>query len=708
MLGKLSGKLVNLQTGIVGFLEETTGEAELKARQPAVGVLASDVTESAPPTAGHTAEDGPADRTAPFDGEESAVGGTLLTEGVAEEDEGHVAPDGSLAAGGLWSDAGWAERSPELTQSPSQDMTSPSPDMAEVRDVEVPADHEDCRRLYQELEHQACLQAEQWAVLRETLHQQIEESLLREEAAQTECSRLRDQLAAQSGDRSHTAEQVRDLEQRLHAALRAEAHSRLEAETARETLGSLKAEFHKTQQKEERQLSIIRKDRDNLRKTLKALEKKAEQPGTLAASEEVQLLKEEGEKLSREVGLKNEKIKELLRLRKELETKAEDLASSLAELQGREQQWMETRAQCEELQAQCKAQSQELESREHALRAAENHIRKLKSQLHAADNSREVQKVELARAWEEREEELLRELDGARHSLEDISREADARVTAAQWELEEAHRRAADAERRVVELTNAVPEAMEPLQQRIAALEAQLAPFLEGRFDKEQRIAQLQSSMEQLQGRLRQSESELRSNTEKQVGLQRAGKEAQEQVASSRQEAQRLSRQLLETQGAKDVLATQLEEQRRQLAATMAQLRTVQQELGSLQEAHRQLLAQRALASPPLLLQPPKPRSPSPTATPKQPLTEAPRDVPEPVLQTSLQQVNEAKDHLQKELYKYIVENADLKKRLAQVEAMKARHADLDHRYNVLLDLLGEKEEECQELRMKLSAAGAS
>eukprot|EP00667_Euglena_gracilis_P003509 EG_transcript_3516 len=689
MLGKLSGRLVNLQTGLVEFLEETTGESDLKGKQPT----------SPAPDAGSPPPGVPTD----------------ATEAPAAHPEVHTEPPPTTVAEPA-EEAAEGRRSCSVASLEHLSEARSSPETREAAGSETPADPEDYRRLYLELQQQAALEAEQWAALRTNLHRQIEDSLLREEAAQAECSALREQLQAPGGDRGRASDgdrRAKDLEQRLQAALKGEAHYRLEAETARETLESLKAEFHKTQQKEERQLAIIRKDRDELRKKLKALEKKAEQPGPMAATEEVQLLKEEGEKLSREVGLKNEKIKELLRGRKELEAKADDLAAAVAELQGRERLWAETRLQCEELTAQCRAQAREAEGTAAALRAAEDQVRQLKARLLAADNSRDAQKVELSREWEEREAALLRELDDARHSLEAISRDADARLTAALRELEDAHRRAIDAERRVVELTNAVPEAMEPLQQRIAALEAQLAPYLEGRFDKDQRIAQLQSSAEQLQARLRESEAELRSTVEKQLGLQKALKEAQEQAAASRAEAQRVARQVLEAQGARDGLQQQLEEQRRQLAATLAQLRAAQQELAALQDSHRQLLLQRASPSPPPLLAPakPPPPVPSPVGRPPLPVPEEPPSsagVPEPYLQTSLQQVNEAKDHLQKELYKYIVENTDLKKRLAQVEQMKARHADLSHRYNVLLELMGEKEEECQELRTKLSATRVS
>jgi GTP1/Obg family GTP-binding protein len=69
---------------------------------------------------------------------------------------------------------------------------------------------------------------------------------------------------------------------------------------------------------------------------------------------------------------------------------------------------------------------------------------------------------------------------------------------------------------------------------------------------------------------------------------------------------------------------------------------------------------------------------------------------------------HDAKEHVRRELCKYIVENGQLKKQVAQIDALRQQYAELHHRYNVLLELMGEKEEECQDLRAQLRAPAST
>ena len=447
----------------------------------------------------------------------------------------------------------------------------------------------------------------------------------------------------------------------------------------------------------------MRKDRDELRKKVKDLEKRLEKQAHEGSDGVSEALKEEGEKLSREVGVKNEKIKELMRAKKDLEAQVQELSDGLAHLQEKERQWAEMKVQYEQLQDMSRGQTQQSERAGRDLRDAQKQIASLNASLEAASSDREAHAAHVAEEFAAKEQRLLEELAAARHGVERIQREADARVTVLMRELEAAQQRTTQAERRIVEVTTGMPEALQPLQQQIETLEAQIAPLRAMLEERDGRVGSLQAALEQQQGRARAIEAESRQWMEREHGLQKGLRAAQAEAAAERDKAQALQEELAQAQASQRAAERELQQHKAQLSAALAKLQTAQQELVASQATVTRLNAQKstaaaAAATAVAAAPPPKPADP--------PAAPAAADLPQPQWQTSLQQVSDAKAHLQRELKKLMVENADLKGKGAQFDALKRKYQDVNHRYNVLLELMGEKEEECLDLKARLAAVG--
>lgn len=509
MLGRLSDKLVNVQTGIVDFLEKTTGEAELKALgEPTADATRSLVAVESASSITLTRKEG----VAVVHCDTTDTGNTraeYLADEVPRVDAQFPDHQHSLAPS-LADSVEFAREVPRPAGSEEERGTDPEvPETTNTLKAGTP--ELDYRRLYEDLQANHAAEAEEWATLRDVLNEQIRQALDREAEALAECDVLKQRLrAGEGGGRKGDPDtQIRDLEQRLQVALTMEADLRMEVTARTELLESLKAEFHRTQQKEEKQLAIIRKDRDELRKKVRQLEKDGSQAAGEVAHEEAQRLKEEGEKLAHEVGLKNERIRELGRIRKELESRLSDRDAIEQKLHECERQLEDFRKQHDELQGRLAAERREGAQRDRALQAAHRRVSDLEATLANAGHTADSRHAAEAKAWEEREAQLVRDLQAAQGALEDISREADGRITSLMQELADLNLRSSEAEWKRLELSDTVPAAIEPLQQRIALLEGRLAPYLAGESEKAQQVAQLQAALDKVNGKARALEEEL-------------------------------------------------------------------------------------------------------------------------------------------------------------------------------------------------------
>eukprot|EP01061_Rhynchopus_euleeides_P022196 TRINITY_DN36159_c0_g1_i1.p1 TRINITY_DN36159_c0_g1~~TRINITY_DN36159_c0_g1_i1.p1 ORF type:complete len:117 (+),score=48.95 TRINITY_DN36159_c0_g1_i1:43-351(+) len=63
--------------------------------------------------------------------------------------------------------------------------------------------------------------------------------------------------------------------------------------------------------------------------------------------------------------------------------------------------------------------------------------------------------------------------------------------------------------------------------------------------------------------------------------------------------------------------------------------------------------------------------------------------------------------HLQQELHRYVVENGELKKASSTLGTLQTRFRDLDKKHEVMLQMYGEKDEECRLLTKKFAESEA-
>eukprot|EP00669_Euglena_mutabilis_P001994 TRINITY_DN12589_c0_g1_i1.p1 TRINITY_DN12589_c0_g1~~TRINITY_DN12589_c0_g1_i1.p1 ORF type:complete len:187 (+),score=37.59 TRINITY_DN12589_c0_g1_i1:81-641(+) len=186
MLGRLSDKLVNVQTGIVDFLEKTTGEAELKAH----GEPSADATRSLVVVESASSIDGALTRkegVAVLHADTTDTGNTraeYLADEVPRVDAQFPDHQHSLASG-LADSVGFAHDVPRAAGSEEERGTDPEvPETTNTLQADTP--EVDYRRLYEDLQANHAAEAEEWATLRDVLNEQIRQALDREAEALAE------------------------------------------------------------------------------------------------------------------------------------------------------------------------------------------------------------------------------------------------------------------------------------------------------------------------------------------------------------------------------------------------------------------------------------------------------------------------------------------------------------------------------------------
>ena len=301
---------------------------------------------------------------------------------------------------------------------------------------------------------------------------------------------------------------------------------------------------------------------------------------------------------------------------------------------------------------------------------------------------------------ERRELEVLRErkemeTEAAqlRMEMSEALLEADKRMRQLSQEVQDAKLRAARAEQQLVEAGDMVPEATRPLLRQIDDLEAAFQPL-------QHDLAEQRATTQHLNTRI----AELLSTTETLSADNSTLQTQWNEVGAVHAKAL----QALRDKHAKEMLDQQhdTEQREREMAALRRADSDHRRRVEESAERVRILEEEAAVGAAM-----PTPQRATPILTPAEAVVAPPvAPSPAPSLSDARSATPSEMDkyhHLQQELHRYVVENAALKKTTAGATTLQSRYRELHKSHEAMLQLYGEKEEECTAMKTKFAEAEA-
>eukprot|EP01063_Lacrimia_lanifica_P020132 TRINITY_DN2747_c0_g2_i1.p1 TRINITY_DN2747_c0_g2~~TRINITY_DN2747_c0_g2_i1.p1 ORF type:complete len:945 (+),score=410.08 TRINITY_DN2747_c0_g2_i1:239-2836(+) len=543
--------------------------------------------------------------------------------------------------------------------------------------------------------------------------EEAQKALLADRAAQLDALRVdRDAQREAAASMGTASQQHEDELKKVSTQL---SNRELEVATLRQSLEELKDEFSHELAKEDKRVRALRKERDEAKAEAERLVKEAERKARERSSEQgsLQELREEAERLAVDLGTERERSKELARERKAVEEGKEAARAAVAKYQASEKDWHEARAQLEQRERHLAAQVEALERQGAEAKRDEGEVRakladteaKLATALsELATKNRALESSSLAKEAEllKEREVMEQELSMLRTEMSQTVIESDARAREMTQDAQAAVARAVAAEEKLAEMVDDIPEVTRPLLQQIAELEEALGPLETKHAAAEAEKAAVASLNKELSNQLTAKDEELlqmsahHRTVKADLGAQLQALRAEIQDHASEARAQQ------------DVLA----KEKATLVGTVehleAQSRALEDEKAKLRREVEELLA---VQTPTTLLHS---VAPTPSAASIRSVSDVSHlgvDVPpSPVAVPPLTSEHHADKlaHVQAELHRYVVENGKLKDSAKMLTQLQAKFKGLHGKHETMLQMYGEKAEECELLKAKMEEAEKS